>query len=310
MPGVASHGHDEVPAARGPGILHQVCDYCRSDVPCCYESERWHVPGERQIVGFGETEMAWRLAHGRGRALEALGRDAEAVEAYSRAVELIETVRGRLREERFRAGYIEDKHDAYIDLSRVLIRLGRQEQALTCAEKLRARSYLDLLSRHQKSSLTAEQRRREAELRQRVRRLQQNIEEELDPSGQPRRQAIEVFTTELSEAEREYERFLSDLMTVDPVLARNWTLAVPSATAIRRELAPQSALLEFVVGDDEVLVFLLTPDSLRTKTVRGRSDMFPPLGRRPPCSVPWAGRTGTQAIRPADPSATDAFGRL
>jgi len=189
------------------------------------------------------------------------------VEAYSRAVELIETVRGRLREERFRAGYIEDKHDAYIDLSRVLIKLGRQEQALSCAEKLRARSYLDLLSRHQRISLTDEQRRREVELRERVRRLQKSIDEELDPTGEPRRQALEVFTTELSEAEREYERFLAGLMTVDPALARNWTLAVPSAGAIRQSLTPKSALLEFVVGDEEVLVFFLTPSSLRTRTV-------------------------------------------
>jgi CHAT domain-containing protein/Tfp pilus assembly protein PilF len=224
--------------------------------------------GERQIVGFGEPEIAWRLAHGRGRALEALGRDAEAVEAYSRAVELIETVRGRLREERFRAGYIEDKTEAYIDLSRVLIRLGRQEQALSCAERLRARTYLDMLSEHQKPSLTVEQRRREAELRQRVRRLQKSIEEELDPSYEPRRQAMEYLTVELSEAEREYEEFLSDLMKVDPGLARNWTLAVPSAAAIQQALTSESALLEFMVGSEEVLVFLLRPGSLRTKSVQ------------------------------------------
>ena len=224
--------------------------------------------GEQQIGGLGEPEIAWRLAHGRGRALEALGRDAEAVDAYSRAVELIETVRGRLREERFRAGYIEDKTDAYIDLSRVLVRLGRREQAFSFAERLRARSYLDLLSQHQNPSLTVEQRRRETELRERVRRLQQSIEEELEPGSESRRQAMHLFAVELSEAEREYEDFLSGLTRVDPALARNWTLAVPTAAAIRQALTPESALMEFMVGDEDVLVFLLTPDSLETWMVQ------------------------------------------
>jgi CHAT domain-containing protein/Tfp pilus assembly protein PilF len=239
------------------------------------------------LAGLGEPDIAWRLAHRRGRALEALTRREQAVEAYKEAVRLIETVRGRLHDERFRAGYIDDKHEAYIDLARLLVLLDRQEEAFSYAEKLRARTYLDLLSRDRMPRLTDEQRRRETELRQRVRRLQRSLEEELDPTYEPRRQAMERFVVELDEAESDYEEFLSGLRDVDPDLAATWTLAVPDAGTTRSSLPPDSALLEFIVGNRATIVFALTRDGLRAhlaplarKDLRTKVELLRELIRR------------------------------
>jgi CHAT domain-containing protein/uncharacterized protein HemY len=220
--------------------------------------------GADLLAGLGEPDVAWRLAHGEGKALEELGRDEEAAAAYSEAVRLIETVRGRLREERFRSGYIEDKYEAYVDLARLLLRLGRPEEAFSFAEKLRARSYLDLLSEAPIPRLTEEQKRRELELRQRIRGLQQSLEEETESEFEPRRQAVDLFAVELDQAERDYADFLSGLRELDPVLVATWSLAVPQAATIRQALPAGSALVEFVVGRDEVLVFVLSPESLET----------------------------------------------
>jgi CHAT domain-containing protein/Tfp pilus assembly protein PilF len=224
--------------------------------------------GERLVAELGEPEIAWRLAHGRGRSLEALGRQRQAVEAYQRAVSLIETVRGRLRQDRFRAGYIEDKHQVYTDLARVLLRLGRQAEAFYYSEKLRARAYLDLLSRGRTPRPTGEQLRRELELRQRVRRLEAELElEEAEPASGQRRQALAVFSSQLAEAEREYDTFLSDLHQVDPRLAETWSLAVPAEEVVRRALPEGAVLIEFLVADDEVLVFAMDRQRLRSFTV-------------------------------------------
>ncbi len=243
--------------------------------------------GKRLVQELGEPDIAWRLAHGQGRALEALGRPSEAVIAYKEAVKLIETVRGRLLQERLRAGYIEDKQEVYVDLARLLVTLERQEEAFSYAEKLRARSYLSLLSSEPIPRLTEDQRRREIELRQRVRRLQQSLDEELDPAYEPRRQAMEIFAVELSQAEEEYETFLSGLRILDPELAATWTLSVPDAAEIRETLPPNSILLEFVVGNDEVLVFGLSHDQLRThvasvarKDLRAKVELLRELIRR------------------------------
>lgn len=220
--------------------------------------------GEQLVQGLGEPDAAWRLAHGRGRALEALGRDAEAVEAYRRAVERIEAVRGRLREERFRAGYIEERYEAYVDLVRLLLRLGLDGEAFSASERLRARSYLDLLSRDAGARLAPADRQRAIELRERIRALEKALETEGRAPGNVRRAAAEAFSHELAAAEDDYERFLAGLRGADPALAAAWSLAVPDAAEVRAVLPPDAALVEYVVGAREVVGFVLTRDRLRT----------------------------------------------
>jgi len=222
--------------------------------------------GGHLVQGLGEPDIAWRLAYARGRALEALERPEEALDAYKKSVQMIETVRGRLQQERFRAGYIEDKQDVYMDLVRLLVVLEQPGEAFGYAEKLRARSYIDLLGEPHASGLSEAQRQRENELRQRVRRLRLSLEQELEPSYEPRRQAVALFAEELDEAERAYESFLSDFETVEPALAATWTLAVPPVAAIQQQLGEDDLLLEFVVGRDEVLIFGLTHDRIVTHT--------------------------------------------
>lgn len=219
--------------------------------------------GEKLVEGLGEPDVGWRLAHGRGRALEALGRDEEAVEAYRRAVERIETVRGRLREERFRAGYIEERYETYVDLVRLLLRLGRDDEAFSAAEKLRAKSYLDLLSRDGGARLSPADRQRAVELRERIRALERACEAEGRQPGNVRRAAADAFSRELASAEEEYERFLSGLRATDPALAAAWSLAVPGAAEVRAALPPDAALVEYVVGAREVVAFVLTRERLR-----------------------------------------------
>ena len=226
------------------------------------------LEGERRLEGLGEPDVAWRLAHGAGGALEALDREAEAADAYRRAVARIETVRARLREERFRAGYIEDRYQAYVDLVRLLLRLGREDEAFAAAERLRARSYLDLLSHGRPRALSPEQQRRGLELRERIRTLERALEQEAArPAADSRRDAAGVFSSELAAAEAEYEAFLGAMRGADPALAAAWSLAIPDAAAIRAALPADAALVEFVVGGDEVMVFVLAREALRTRVV-------------------------------------------
>ena len=47
---LAPHRDDDVPAARRPGVFHQVSDQLDSDVPGGLEAERGHVRRQRQVV--------------------------------------------------------------------------------------------------------------------------------------------------------------------------------------------------------------------------------------------------------------------
>lgn len=222
-----------------------------------------------QIVPFtNDPELGWRLAYARGLALEALQRDEDAVVALRAAVEIIESVRGQLREERFRAGYIENKYQVYVDLVRLLLKLNRVDDAFFFAEKLRARSYLDLLNRGQ-SGLSSEGRRQaEAELRQRIRQLQRAIEQEAArPAPEKRGQALEVFLAELAAAERDYQNLVDDIRSDDPGYAAVRSLDVPSAYQVQRYLPLGAALIEYVVSEDAIAVFVVTRDRVRARSV-------------------------------------------
>jgi tetratricopeptide (TPR) repeat protein len=92
-----------------------------------------------------DPELEWQLRYARGLALAASGEKEAAITALEAAVTVIEGVRERLWEERFRAGYVQDKYQVYVDLVRLQLEVGRQEAAFSTAERLRSRSYLDLI---------------------------------------------------------------------------------------------------------------------------------------------------------------------
>jgi len=229
--------------------------------------------GEQIAQTFGDPDLLWRLAYGRGRALEALGRDEEAVAAYREAITTIESVRGQLQQERFRAGYIEDKYQVYVALVRLLLKLGLIDQAFQTAEKLRARSYLDLLHRGPPLVHNEAQREAEAALRERVRRLQDVIKQENEkPQPEQRGQALDLFSRELAEAERAFHALLDDLRRTEPEYAAALALDVPPTEQVQLRLPPDAALLEYLVGEDSLTIFVVTGRELRAKTLPVRTD--------------------------------------
>jgi len=220
-----------------------------------------------------DPELQWRVLYARGQVLEALQREEDAISAYRRAVEVIEQVRGQLREERFRAGYVEDKYQVYIALIRLLLKVGQVGEAFRYSEKLRARSYLEMISRGPAPIRNPAQRETESELRERIQRLASSYAEEIEkPESEIRSQAVKVFSDELAEAERAYQDFLDELSALDPAYAAVRKLAVPSVEAVQAQLEPGTALLEYVVGEQEISIFVITPDRLHATDVPVRRD--------------------------------------
>jgi CHAT domain-containing protein/Tfp pilus assembly protein PilF len=229
---------------------------------------RNYASGAEILGPLGDPELSWRLSYGEARALESLGRQEAAVAAYRRAVTVIEGVRSQLQQERFRAGYIDDKYQVYVDLVRLLLEMGRVEDAFVVSEKLRARSHLDLLNRGQPPVKNAARRQKEQELRGRVRQLQRAIQDEGGRSTPDRRHgALTLFSRELAEAERSYQNLLDDLRSSEPAYAAVRSLTAPSADEVRRTLPPRTALIEYVITEQAVAVFVLTPAHVRARTV-------------------------------------------
>jgi CHAT domain-containing protein/Tfp pilus assembly protein PilF len=232
------------------------------------EAIKYYSLGEDIVRETGDPELTWRLSFGRGQSLLVLGRDNEALAAYQNAVKTIELVRSGLREERFRAGYLEDKYQVYVALVQLLLKLGRADEAFVFAEKLRARSYLDMLNRGQPPIRNGVQRQTETSLQNRIRELQDQLEAETaKPKPDQKRQALDLFSKELSDAERDYENFLDDLRRTEPAYAAVRALTVPSGKEVEQRLTANTALIEYVLGEQNLVIFVLTSGGLHARTV-------------------------------------------
>jgi CHAT domain-containing protein len=174
-------------------------------------------------------------------------------------------VRSRLLESRFRAGYVEDKFEVYRELMRLQLQQGRTSDAFTTAERQRARNFVEQLGGRSEFTLLPDERRQETQLRERIRLLQDALADE-DEQGNPSypTRAMDKFSKELLAAEKEYQDFLDDRTQVrSTTVGKGVVLTAPS---IQRRLDGDEALLEYVVGRDSLVVFVLTSRGIAFKT--------------------------------------------
>jgi CHAT domain-containing protein len=233
----------------------------RQDNEAAFEA---YAAAESAAGGIGDPELLWQLHYGRAQTHEQAGDLEKAIRELTAAVQVIESVRERLSEQRFRAGWVEDKYQVYVDLVRLQLELGRVQQAFSTAERLRARSFLAQLDRSPRAELSGENQRKEAALRERIRQLQAYLAEEQQRLLPQRRQlAIDSFSGELMQAEREYQAFLDDQGAgLNPMQS----VIVPQLEDIQRSLKPGDALIEYVVDEEKLMIFLVRPDRLTAVT--------------------------------------------
>lgn len=212
-----------------------------------------------------DPDSAWRVHHGHGLALALSDRLDEAIAALFVAIHVIEDVRDWLSEERFRSGYIQDKFQVYVDLVHLLLKAGRDEEAFSIAERLRSRSYQDLLNGGRPPVMETPDQQREYRLKSRIDALRRALgEEQRLARPQQRQAAIGVYSSELREAERDYQEFLDEQRRQGGE-TRAWS--TPTYAEVRGRLAEDEALIEYVVGDERLVLFALTPESLNAYDV-------------------------------------------
>ncbi len=208
-----------------------------------------------------DPELTWHLAYAKGRALEAAKKPEDAVTAFSDAVKQIERVRDQLGEERFRAGYLQTRYDVYIALVRLLIRLHRFDEAFSYSERLRARSYLDLLDRSVAASPEL------AELRARIQRLETAVEAEQGRPRDEQRSVADTYSEELAAAETRYQELMDDLRARKPDWALQRGMAISTPAEVSRALPADAALLEYVVGAKSTSLLCIAHHGLRGSSI-------------------------------------------
>lgn len=227
-----------------------------------------------------DPELGWRVQYGRGQTLEALGKTDDAISAYKDAIHFIEETRSEISEERYRAGYMEDRYQAYVSLVELLLKLGKPDDAFLYSEKLRARAYFDQLGANAPFVNGSGAQQHIEELDEQIRSLRHSIQKEYSlPEKERRGLALELYSAELDRAEREFQKLLDDSRSLADSGAS--PQIIPTAAEIRHLLPPDTALIEYVVGKQTVSIFLMTdasvvgmPVSITSQSLSSRTELL------------------------------------
>jgi CHAT domain-containing protein/Flp pilus assembly protein TadD len=207
------------------------------------------------------ADLEWRIAYGQGRTLEELRRDDEAAAAYIRAINLLEGIRSEIAEERFRSGYFQGKDRVYADLVRLLIKVGRLKEAFIYSEHLRALNYRRLIA----NAPPGAQDERELELHARIRQLQSQIAAPGFAAGRARGFSADQLKEQLRSFEHDYEALIDDLRSRNPRYAV--VVGFRSSDDVQQDMPEKDAVMEFVLGDDQLSEFVITHDKLWACTI-------------------------------------------
>jgi CHAT domain-containing protein len=265
------------------------------------EAEAWRASGELALAGArpARAEDLFRrglarlgaarapasqaaLTFGLSRALRDRGDLPGAVAGLQRAIATTERGAGRIRVSAQRAAFMADKWEMYADLAAIQRRRGLDADAFGVSERLRARQMLDLLAEGRvgfrdvaSDSLAA----KEQDLRRRIAKLQHSLEDA--PAAVPpilrgspiARNPNVTVQAELRAAELAYAELTLVLRDRTPGYAGLVAGKTTGAEEVRARLAPDEALLEYLVTDSTTLLFVVTPRAVRAIDLG--------IGRRP-----------------------------
>ena len=226
------------------------------------------LPEAERIGRTGNLVQLYQL---QARSFAGLRRPADALTSIRRSMDLVEEIRGTLQESSLRSGYIEDKQGIYQFAVRMALRTQNAADAFAFAERARARAFLDLLgnsttlSKGRTRALVQE----EVQLRARLAEAQALASDSESETGEARqaKEAVEA-------ADRDYRAFLervrkenveqASLMTVEPV----------TLTEIQGLLPEGTTLVEYLVGNADVVIWIIDRHRAKALTVRGaRADL-------------------------------------
>ncbi|MBM4439823.1 MAG: CHAT domain-containing protein [Candidatus Rokubacteria bacterium] len=198
------------------------------------------------------------LSQGLARSYVALNRPEEALDAAKVAIKLAEEVRSELSDTGLRTGYLDEKQGLYQLAARLALRLRRPGEAFGYAEASRARAFLDLLGNQ-----TALSKGRTGALVDEELRLRARLAEAAALSGEADDGDPARARAAREAAERDYRAFIdrvrkesveqASLMSVEPV----------TLTEIQALLPADTTLLEYMVGTDNALVWIVERTSVQ-----------------------------------------------
>src|SRR4029077_3266045 len=209
------------------------------------------------------------------------GDPALALDRAHQAVDTIESIRTRVRDQRLRTSFLATKQDFYeVYIDTLMAPSGatpdpaRVATALEVSERARARSLLDILSESGadvRAGADPARVEREHRLRDEV-NARDGFRVKLLTVDKPDRRALEEAERKLEDALAEYGQVQEDLKASSPAYAALTQPQPLSVAEIQTQILDGKALLlEYALGDKRSFLWAVSPDSVRSFELPGRA---------------------------------------
>ena len=213
-------------------------------------------------------DVSSRLHAGLGEALESRGAVADAEGELRLAISDIERTSEAIHLEERRSAFLGDKWPVYERLAFVERTRGNNADAFAVSERLRARQMLSLMARGRIASVAPDDstRVREQDLRRRIAELTKALLGAADAStlrganvaaGQ-----LDAMREALDTAQRTYSSLLLEMKEGSPDYTRLVAAETIGWRDVAARLAPNEALIEYLVGDSTSLAFVVTTSGI------------------------------------------------
>ncbi|MGH9940344.1 MAG: CHAT domain-containing tetratricopeptide repeat protein, partial [Blastocatellia bacterium] len=208
-------------------------------------------------------EELWNAQERIGRALRALGQPVEARRSFLAAIATIESLRHEVAGGgQQQQSFLENRLSPWLGMVELLVSQKEFAEALTFAEQSKARVLLDALQSGRanlRESLAPRERQAEEEQRRRLVALNSRLTSELR-RDKPDSSRVAELKASVEKARLEYEALETSLYVAHPELKVHRGQASIIKAEELTALLPDtpSALLEYVVADDQTYLFAIT----------------------------------------------------
>ncbi len=253
----------------------------RNQVQCYYEIARAHFLSENIDAAKDTLTLAsslaeklfipdveWRARRLIGRVFEEQNRIEQSIQSYTRALEIIETMRSQIKVEEFKSGFIDDKLVVYHELVDLYLKMDMPGKALEIVERAKSRNFVDLLAnRDIKFSGDFDEAKfaQGKALEEDMRRIQNEISRLLI-KGQnmtvAEKQILDDLEIQLAGMKTDYEEFLIELKSENPELAEMIHVEPLGSDSLQSVLPDSVLIIEYFYTENQMYIWAISKNRL------------------------------------------------
>jgi CHAT domain-containing protein/tetratricopeptide (TPR) repeat protein len=234
------------------------------------------IKNESQIINSEILEEAY---YGLGQCYEIRNQDEKALACYKKCAAIIDVIRGRIRIDSFKSGFVRPKLGVYQSLLNLLVKMRRHnstpaidEEIFLYIEKAKARSFLDSLA-ESRVDIT---QRLDPRLKEEEGRISRRISAITVSLAGLAADSLDrkALLLDLTREEESYLRLSSRMRTADPAVASLISPEIGTADEIRRRLLGQDdVLFEYFLAEPASLLAVVEKDRMELHVLPSKSDL-------------------------------------